>query len=180
MVCSGNQDHYDYLLVLRHAVQCPGKPAEVALVMRGRQGTGKGTVYRMFERIFGERHAVQLSRDEELVKWNSLVSGKVVVFADEAFFAGDKQNTGALKRIITEPTITIARKHLETNVEANCLHLFMATNEDWAIPPGMGDRRFCALEVADAREDIALTSTRSTRRCEMAVTARSCTSFRTK
>jgi hypothetical protein len=153
IVCSGNVQHFEYLeKFCAFCVQQPGIPAGVAVVMRGRQGTGKGTVLQMFRKIFGKHHFTQLDRSEELVKWNALVSGKVVVFADEAFFAGDKENIGALKRIITEPTIRIARKHLDSTEEANCIHLFMATNEEWAIPAGMGERRFFALEVSDAKE----------------------------
>ncbi len=140
---------------MAYAIQFPGRPAEVAVVMRGGKGAGKGTVVQMFERIFGKRAYTHLSRSEELVKWNALVSGKVVVFADEAFFAGDKENTGALKRIITEPTITVSRKHLDSTEEANCIHLFMATNEDWAIPAGIGERRFFALRVRDDKQQDA-------------------------
>jgi hypothetical protein len=152
-ICSGNQEHYDYLLKwMAYCIQFPGRPAEVAVVMRGGKGAGKGTVVQMFEHIFGHRAYTHLSRSEELVKWNALVSGKVVVFADEAFFAGDKENTGALKRIITEPTITVSRKHLDSTEEANCIHLFMATNEDWAIPAGIGERRFFALRVKDDKQ----------------------------
>ena len=69
-------------------------------MVKGKQGTGKGTAVAPFEIIFGRRHCTHLSRSEELVKWNALVSAKVVVFADETFFAGDKQNLGALKRMI--------------------------------------------------------------------------------
>jgi hypothetical protein len=122
VICSGNDEHFVYLeKFCAFCVQQPGVPAGIAVVMRGRQGTGKGTVLQMFRRIFGHHHFTQLSRSEELVKWNALVSGKVVVFADEAFFAGDKENIGALKRIITEPTITIARKHIDSTEEANCI-----------------------------------------------------------
>lgn len=152
-ICAGNDEHYEYLIKwMAYCIQFPGKPAEVAVVMRGGKGAGKGTVVQMLERIFGKRAYAHLSRSEELVKWNSLVSGKVVVFADEAFFAGDKENTGALKRIITEPTITVNRKHLDSTEEVNCLHLVMATNEDWAIPAGIGERRFFALRVKDDRQ----------------------------
>jgi uncharacterized protein DUF5906/bifunctional DNA primase/polymerase-like protein len=147
-ICSGNLEHYDWVLdFMAHCVQRPGEHVGSAVVLKGKQGTGKGTALAPFEMFFGKRHYTHLSRSEELVKWNALVSAKVVVFADEAFFAGDKQNLGALKRMITEPTITIARKHLDSTEEANCLHLFMATNEDWAIPAGIGERRFLVLAV---------------------------------
>lgn len=148
VVCGGNEDYFAYLLKFcAFTIQQPGIPPGVAVVMRGQPGTGKGTVLTMFEQIFGRRHYAHLSRSEELVKWNALISGKVVVFADEAFFAGDREHHGALKRLITEPTITIARKHLEATEEANCMHLFMATNENWAIPAMQKERRFFVLDV---------------------------------
>jgi hypothetical protein len=154
VICSGNEEQYDYLIKwLAFLVQCPGLMPKVAVAMRGRQGTGKGMLAKeMMKRIFGTRHFAHLSRSEELIKWNALVSGKVVVFADEAFFAGDKENTGNLKRIISEDTITIGRKHIDSSEEQNCIHLFMATNEDWAIPAGTGERRYFAIEVSDAHE----------------------------
>jgi hypothetical protein len=149
-LCRGDATHFEYLVKFcAWTVQNPATPPGVAVILRGEQGTGKGAFMHLFKRIFGP-HYVHLSRSDELVRWNSLTSGKVVVFADEAFFAGDKQHVGVLKRIITEPTLTINRKYLETVEERNCMHLFMATNEDWAIPAGIGERRFFALHVSDA------------------------------
>lgn len=153
IICSGNQAHYDYLIKwYAFTVQFPGIVPKVAVITRGRPGTGKGTAVLPLEMIFGRKHFVQRSRSEELVKWNSLISGKVVVFADEAFFAGDRQNLGNLKRIISEDTITVARKHIDSDDERNCVHLIIATNEDWAVSAQKGERRFFALEVSDAKE----------------------------
>ena len=79
-----------------------------------------------------------------------MISGKVIVFADEAFWAGDKREIGALKRIITEPTLRITRKGIDSTEEQNCMHLFMATNEQWSVPAQFRERRFFALKVSDA------------------------------
>ena len=153
VICAGNDEYYRYLIrFCAYALQSPGTAAGVAVVMRGRLDTGKGTMLQMFSRIIGPHHYAHLDRSEELVKWNSLISGKVVVFADEAFFAGDKEHIGSLKRLITEPTIRVSRKFLETTEEPNCIHLFMATNEDWSVPAGLGERRFFCLDVSDKHE----------------------------
>ena len=154
VVCSGNAEHYEYLLKWSaFAVQQPGTPPGVAIVLRGKPGTGKGTFVRMFERIYGKRHCAHLDRSKDLVDFNALIAGKVLVFADEAFFAGDKQNLGALKRIITEPTIRISRKHIDSHEEDNNLHVIMATNEDWAVHAQPGERRFFAVDVSDIHQD---------------------------
>jgi hypothetical protein len=154
VVCSGDAEHYDYLMKwCAFAVQNPGIAPGVAIVMRGKPAAGKGTVVRMFERIFGKHHCAHLDRSTDLVNFNALISGKVVVFADEAFFAGDKQNLGALKRIITEPTVRISRKHIDSYEEQNNLHIVMATNEKWAVHAQPGERRFFVVDVSEAHQD---------------------------
>lgn len=153
VICSGNETHYAFIVnLLALTVQCPGRPSEVAVVLKGDQGTGKGTFVRIFGRgIFG-RHFIHLDRTEQLTgKFNAALSGKVVVFADEAFFAGDKTSLGPLKRLITEPTLSIERKGIDVLEEPNFIHLFMATNEDWAHQAGLQERRFLDLKVSNAR-----------------------------
>jgi uncharacterized protein DUF5906/bifunctional DNA primase/polymerase-like protein len=152
VICGGNDAHYEYLTKLcAYTLRYPGLPSEVATVLRGKPGTGKGTFIRAFQRILGRRHFAHLDRVQDLVDFNALISGKVVVFADEAFWAGDKREIGALKRIITEPTVRVTRKGIDSVEEANCIHLFMATNEEWSVPAQLRERRFFALNVSEKR-----------------------------
>jgi phage/plasmid-associated DNA primase len=93
-----------------------------------------------------------LDKVEQLAgKFNAAISGKIIVFADEAFFAGDKREVGALKRLITEPSLHIERKGIDGVDEDNHVHLFMATNERWSWPAALDDRRGFLLKVSDAK-----------------------------
>lgn len=147
VICSGNDEHSRYLMkLLAFTVQQPGIPSEVATVLRGEPGTGKGFFVRAIGDIFG-RHAVHLDKVDHLVgKFNASLSAKVVVFADEAFWAGDERDHGALKRLITEPTLMIERKGIDSIQEKNCVHLFIASNEEWAIPAMLKERRYFCVE----------------------------------
>ena len=50
VICSGNDEHYQYLLDwTAFCVQSPGVRPGVAVVLRGKQGTGKGTFVELFE-----------------------------------------------------------------------------------------------------------------------------------
>lgn len=153
IICSGNVEHYEYLLnLLALTCQEPGTPSEVATVLRGAPGTGKGTFVRALGKIFG-KHFIHLDNVKHLLGgFNAAISGKVIVFADEAFWAGDKKEIGALKRLITEPTLTIERKGIDAIQEANHVHLFMASNEEWVVPAQLQERRFFALHVSSARQ----------------------------
>jgi hypothetical protein len=149
VICSGNEEHYAYLLnLLALTIQQPGTPSEVAVVLRGEPGTGKGVFVRALMRLFA-RHAVHLDNMQHLVgQFNAALSGKIIVFADEALWAGDKKGLGALKRLITEPTVHIVRKGIDGVDEPNCIHLFVATNEERSIPAMLKERRYLALHVS--------------------------------
>ena len=155
IVCGGNTELFDYVMAwLAHGVQQPGRAAEVALVMQGARGTGKGIFARSYGELFGH-HFVHVSRAKHLTgHFNAHLQDTVVVFADEAFFPGDKQSEGALKTLITEPTIAIERKGRDVVVAKNCVHLIVASNHDWVVPAGLDERRFCVLSVDDGvRQD---------------------------
>lgn len=152
VVCRGEPKHFDYFLNWAALmVQHPNKPGEVAIVLRGKKGTGKGIVGTSIATIFGP-HALQISNSSHLVgRFNSHLRACVFLFADEAFFAGDKPGEGTLKSLITERRLAIEEKFEAVKSEANRLHIMLASNSEWVIPATADERRFFCLEVADNR-----------------------------
>jgi hypothetical protein len=73
----------------------------------------------------------------------------VLIFGDEAFFAGDKKHESTLKTLITEDTITIEAKGYDAEVYPNYVHVILASNSQWVIPAGANERRFFVLDVSD-------------------------------
>ena len=74
-----------------------------------------------------------------------------MLFADEAFFAGDKKHGGLLKTIITEETMMIERKGIDAAQRRNFLGMIMASNMRFVIPAGQDARRYFVLEVSTKR-----------------------------
>jgi hypothetical protein len=70
------------------------------------------------------------------------------MFADEAFFAGDKANEGALKGLITEDYRINEGKGRDATLGRNRIHLMMASNNDWVVPAGPTARRFAVFDVS--------------------------------
>ena len=149
-VCGGRQDYFDYLIRwMARAVQDPGSPGRTAMVMRGPEGAGKGFFVQQFGKLFG-RHFLHVSNSKHLVgDFNAHLHDCVVLFADEAFWAGDKKNQSVLKTLITEEMNAITYKGIDTQMARNCVHLVIASNEDWVVPVGIGDRRFFVLDVGE-------------------------------
>ena len=153
VICGGNRTAFKYLIRwMARAVQYPAKPAEVAVVMRGSRGTGKGTAGRWLLRMFGS-HGMHIFQTKHLTgNFNAHLRSACFLFADEAFYAGDKSGEAVLKGLVTEEEIVIERKGVDAFTARNRLKIMMASNSEWVVPAGFDERRFLVLDVSDAQK----------------------------
>jgi hypothetical protein len=149
-VCRGNAEHSEYIINwMARAVQQPDSPGQVALVLRGRMGTGKGVVFKHFGSLWG-RHYLHVSDPKHLVgSFNAHLRDCVVLFADEAFYAGDKKHESIMKTLVTEEMIMTEAKGVDAEAAPNYVHLGMASNDNWVVPAGADERRYCLIDVGD-------------------------------
>jgi len=153
-VLAARDDDVDLYIVnwLAWGVQHPAEPAEVALVFLGGLGLGKGTLGRAMCRIYGQ-HACHLSSPEHLTgRFNSHLQQCCFLFADECYGPKDKSAEGALKRLISEPTLQIEPKGLDIFEAPNRLRVMTASNHEWVIPAGARERRYQVQEAADTHQ----------------------------
>lgn len=133
------------------AVQNPGERAEAALVFRGGKGSGKGTFAHALRRIFG-MHGLHIANSKHLVgSFNAHLRNCLLLYADEAFWAGDKQGESTLKALITEATLTIEQKGVDAMQWHNRIHLIMTANADWVVPASHDERRYAMFNVSEQR-----------------------------
>lgn len=149
VICAGNEDLANYVLSwLAHGVQRPSELPGTSLVARGGQGTGKGVFVNEYGRLFG-RHFIRLTNPKHLTgNFNGHTKDGLVLFADEAFWAGDKTAEGTLKALITEDTRLLEFKGKDAFPIKNYTRLIVASNHEWVVPAGMDERRFLVLDVA--------------------------------
>ena len=135
------------------AVQNPGERAEAALVFRGGKGSGKGTFAHALRRIFGA-HGLHIANPKHLVgAFNAHLRNCLLLYADEAFWAGDKQGESTLKALITESTLTIEQKGVDAVQWHNRIHLIMTANAEWVVPASHDERRYVVLNVSEKYVD---------------------------
>ena len=152
IICSGDQAVYEYVLNwMAHIIQKPTELPGVALVLQGAQGTGKGTFVNHFGKLFGDHFKHLVHMDHLLGKFTSHLSSALLVFADEIVWGGNKREAGQLKGIITESRRMMEAKFKDPVLVDNYARFIFATNEDWAVPTGPKERRFCVLNVDDSR-----------------------------
>lgn len=152
-VCGGNAPLFDYVIKwMARAVQFPASPGEVAIVIRGGKGAGKGTFARIFGRLFG-RHYLQVANPSHLVgNFNSHLRDVILLFADEAFFAGDKRHESVLKMLVTEDSIPIEAKGVDVESYPNYVHLIMASNDPHVIRASGDERRYLVLDMGEGNK----------------------------
>ncbi len=152
VIASCDDEIYDYTTAwMADAVQNPDKRPGTAIVLRGRQGVGKGVFCSQFGKLFGS-HFVHVYHSKHLTgHFNAHLKAALVVFADEAFWAGDKSGEGALKAMVTEEVLPIEFKGKDAIYVRNHIRLLVSSNSDWVVPAGLEERRFFVIDVSEAR-----------------------------
>jgi len=153
VLCDGESDSVEYVLNwAANMIQRPASPAEVAICFQGAKGTGKGTFGRALANLAGQ-HGLQIMSPEHLTgRFNQHLRDVVCLFADEALSPYDAAANSRLKGLITEPTFPVEGKGRDVVNAKNCVHIVMASNEDWFVPMSLSDeRRFFVAQVNEKR-----------------------------
>jgi hypothetical protein len=155
IICDGREELFAWVMNwLALMVQKPGLIPRSSLVLIGGQGAGKGHFVQMLGSLFHPQQFLHLIGGTQLTgTFNGHLSGKVLVFADEAVWAGNRAAQDKLKGLITEAVIPIERKFLDAISEPSSLHVIIATNSDFPMLMERDDRRFCILKVSNAQQN---------------------------
>jgi len=98
VICRRDRKLYRYVLNwMARAVQVPYEPGEVAVVLRGGQGAGKGVFVRSFGKLFGQ-HFLPVTQPKHLTgSFNGHLESTVVLFVDEGSGQGIRVGKGRSK-----------------------------------------------------------------------------------
>lgn len=100
------------------------------IILIGGQGTGKGTLGRILQKIWGGTYLQTNNIDTVTGNFNASLERSFFVFMDEALFSGNRRAADALKSIVTEPIIQINEKYQPSRQIKSCHRLVAATNAD--------------------------------------------------
>jgi hypothetical protein len=148
ILAAGNVRVSDYIKDWAAAgYQRPGKKRGVAPVFQGDEGVGKGLFGHALRKSYGA-HGLYIAQPSQLTgKFNRHLWTVCFVFADEAFFAGDREGEGILKSLITEGGMMVEPKGVDSFPVPNYLDFLLASNNKWVVPVGPFGRRFAVFAV---------------------------------
>ena len=181
IICSGNEEHFDYLIKREAFIAQKRTRSEIAVGLQTEvEGTGKGFWCRNINRLYGN-HAMEVQNPEHVIgKHNTHLESLLRLTADEALFAPDPNHRNALYNLITEPHITIEPKFVDAYAAKNYLNLDVISNAAHFLPVSGSARRFFVPTVSRTEPTTTRTSTRSSTSLTTAATKRCCTIFSTR
>lgn len=148
VVCASNPTLYNYTLGwLAKVIQQPHNQVEVALILRGEKGCGKGIFGHFIRNLFSNA-GLHINNACHLIgRFNTHLRTTAFLFVDEAIWAGNHEHENILKTLVTDTTLTIEEKHGSVRNRRNRLSILMCSNNEWVIPASKDERRYCVLDV---------------------------------
>jgi hypothetical protein len=147
-VCSGREDLFLWLFAyFAHMIQKPRERPGVALVLRGPMGCGKTKVGEVIGRLIENNYFLVDDPRYVTGNFNAHMAHCLMLQADEAVWAGDKKAEGRLRGLVTSSVQQIENKGMDPIRLPNYVRLMLTSNEDWVVPAGKDERRFCVLDV---------------------------------
>lgn len=169
IVCSGDEEHFAYLIRwFAHLIQRPGEKPGVAVVLKGLEGTGKDTVGYYIEAMMPKLY-VNTAQDKHITgAFNSHLTNRLFLHVEELGWIGKaKDKEGVLKSLITNPNHTEEGKGVDVDTgQKSFLRLWITSNEVKPVNASAEARRFFVLNVSDAhRKDEAYFGAIERERC---------------
>ncbi|BAU80348.1 highly derived D5-like helicase-primase [Tokyovirus A1] len=153
-----SKENYEYILSwLSHIIKNPREKTGVALVILSEaQGAGKGIITDfLLDKVFGRKLGKCIGDIERVVhRFNSVLDKKLLVVLDEM----NQVDAGAyhksfdvIKHLITEKTVQIERKGVETTEEESFVNFLLTTNNTFSVKIEQSDRRYAMFRCSDKR-----------------------------
>ena len=124
-----------------------GKTPRTAILMRGVEGTGKGTLFNMLSNLFASEYVMRLTHDIVKTGFNSFLERNRVLFIDEMpDNDGDlKSFSNSLKSYVTDEKQTINEKYAPLRQARINAALLVASNYNRSLAIGGNDRRWTII-----------------------------------
>lgn len=154
VIADGNQGKANYILDwFAHMVQRPWEKPGVALVFRGQKGTGKSLLVGIVARAIGKSNTLTTANAKSLFgTYNWHLADKLLICAEEAFFAGNREHNDQLKHLLTGGDIEVEQKYGQRFSMKSMHRMIMTSNHNQVVAASHDERRFYVCDVSEKRK----------------------------
>jgi Family of unknown function (DUF5906) len=148
IICSGDEDMYGWQIAwIAQMFQEPTIKPGSSVAWLGDPGTGRSTIAEMLGAYMPDHYFIADSPGLITGRFNAHQARVILLICEEAFWGGNKQAEGKLKTMITGNWVPIEFKGKDAELIRSYYRLLSLSNEEWAIPVSMKDRRWCVPNV---------------------------------
>ncbi len=153
VIANGDKDKANFILDWSaHMVQRPWEKPGVALVLRGKKGTGKTILTQILARIVGKQNTLITANGKKLfAQFNWQLADKLLIVAEEAFFVGNRELNDQLKHLLTGDDVEVEQKYGQRISMKSMHRVIMASNYAQVILASEDERRYLVCDVSDRR-----------------------------
>jgi hypothetical protein len=146
-----NVEHYNYIISWLSGLVNINNINKIALLMISPPGCGKGTLIEFLEYILRKINIVSVVGINKIVaKFNTLLQGKRLICINEMSSTKDefRSNFDKMKSYITDPTIIIEPKGVNSFSVDNISNFIMFSNHIDSVIVEQQDRRYAIFEMS--------------------------------
>ena len=153
IICSGNVNHFEYLVKREATIFQKRNRTEVALGLHTKEeGCGKGFYEFTMRQLLGKQHAMQVTNPQHIIgKFNPHLETLLRLTADEALFVRNHEHRNSLFNLVTEADLTIEPKNCGVYQADSYLNVSVLSNASHFLPVSETARRFFIPTVSKAR-----------------------------
>lgn len=149
------ENHKWLLQWLAYPLVHPGAKMFTSVIVWSRQhGTGKSFIGRIMRAIYGPRNSTTITSAQLSSQFNAWAMGKQFIVGEEVSDYASKNDSHALKILITEPTLQARRMYVEPHEFPNRANFYFTSNEPSPIKIEDADRRFFVTTLEDKRDEV--------------------------
>ena len=125
------------------------KKSQIAIVLIGDQGAGKGILFYIISKLFGEKYCITINDTSLNTNYKAkIIENKLFINLDEISLNTSIKNESFIKALITNPSISLEEKNVtmekETELHGQCL---FTSNNKKALQLPKDDRRKVVLST---------------------------------
>ena len=152
-LCEDSESYTDFMLnLLAQILQQPMKKLPIAIIFKGKQGTGKSLLMKALSNVFGSEHVFSSSKASDFTGEHAEgCVNKLIVNMNEANQKDTFNFEGLLKSLISEDTLRINPKFVRPFDVKNWARVFITTNKPNGVQIDFlsGDRRWMVFQSSD-------------------------------
>lgn len=155
---NGDSEVSEYILNwFAHIYQKPYKRTDVAIVIPSEtEGNGKNIAMNVHSKIMDKMYYSTADINSIVGNFNPQAEGRLLINLNECTWAGRKSQTGILKALVTENTMTINQKNIKSYLIDNYSNVIIFSNDENPIEIGKNNRRYYVLDIKEQKMDSRL------------------------